>query len=415
MKSFNVSWKTGMILLFLLLISSACEYDGPNSPWEQAKQAESVIPVITQVIPEDASGASVITINGKNFSANPEEVWVYVEKEQCKVIECSETSISIYRPKTVGDALTISVVIKNAATIAKYSPYKLAAVVNTFGYFADTDIIVTIAMDANENMYVTMNDGSIRKLDPTSQQPDEAYLADMSPLATDMKIGPDGGLYFVRKKATVYRIPPEGGSAENYAKFDKVKNKEAKAAFFDFDQNKNIFAGGTSTGLLLLRADLTQANWGIYNEYDITAVRVFNEHVYVAAEYLGSEANIPAKAIWKNEIISTSGEVNPVSELVLDLAKLSDSLDVVINAITFSADGDMYVGTNLASPIIRVKASSETEPLYFGLLSGRVDQFVWGAGEYLYTLTNSKQTKAEGGLIYKIYMAKTGAPDYGRP
>jgi hypothetical protein len=417
MKRKTITRAALFLSLGLLLVLSGCDFDSPNNVWDEAnKNNQDFTPEIRQVLPKDAGSASTITITGRKFSRIPEENTVYFNKVLAKVVACSDTQITVYRPNIIGDTLTVKVLVKGAIAVAKYAPYRLAAVVEPFGIFLDTDAIAAIAVDAAENMYVNMDDGTMIKLKQDGTA-DASYTGLASNLTTDMKVGSGGALFFVRKKARVYRIPPAGGTNAIYATFaDLASGDEAKAVTFDFDKNQNLFAGGPNTGLLLLRADKTQQNLGIYADYSITALRVYNDYVYVGAEYTGSQAGIPLKAVWRNKITSATGSVNASSELVLNMATAGDFSipDLNINSITFSSDGDMYVATNHAAPVLIVKASGGTEPLYYGIVPTSVDQMAWGTGNYLYANINRKTVKSAGGKLLRIVAGKTGAPYFGR-
>ena len=79
-------------------------------------------------------------------------------------------------------------------------------------------------------------------------------------------------------------------------------------------------------------------------------------------------------------------------------------------SITFSKDGEMYIGTNLADPILIMK-NGTLEPLYPGILTPTVGNLVWGEGNYLYATVIDAQGSTR---LIRIDVGKPGAPYFGR-
>ncbi len=84
-----------------------------------------------------------------------------------------------------------------------------------------------------------------------------------------------------------------------------------------------------------------------------------------------------------------------------------------IYALTFAADGDMYVGTDHAAGIMIVHPDGSFEPLYEGLLKPYVYSLAWGTGTYLYANQRNDVDPAQKRML-KINVLKQSAPYYGR-
>jgi hypothetical protein len=410
MKASPLLNKIGFALALIFVLGLACEYDAPVSPWAEAQKQPTVVPVIQKVLPEEARSASEIKIMGENFSPVPAKNLVYFNNVAAIIKSATASEIVVYRPKITGNGLTIKVIVEGALGIGKYSPYQLTEILSSFGLFLDGDAIICMTMDKDENTYVILraNDNNLIKLTPDGKR-DDSFTATVTRYATDLAVGPGGFIYIVRKRDQVYRVPPTGTTVENYAKFAS----SAAGQCLDFDQNGNIFAGGEKTGLLLLRPDKTSAKLGLYTDFNVKAIRVFNNYVYVLASYMGTDPSVQPSGVYRNQILTTAGEVGP-NELVLDWATTGDYQTATFNSFTFDANGDMYVGTNHAAPVLFAKKDGSMAPLYYGMIAPSADQIVWGNQKYLYLLRNQRMTKAEGGGIIRIDMDKLGAPYYGR-
>jgi hypothetical protein len=400
----NIIIKVGILIsCFVLLVMMGCSYDAPDSPWEVATKKVVVQPVITSIDPSDAGSASQITIKGENFSTDISKNTVYFDNVVARIISCSSTQIVVYRPNIVGESLTVKVLVSGATEVAKFPGYKLVSVVDKFGVFIDSDAQVVFATDANEYNYIILADAAqtVIKLDPQGKRV-ESFQATGSKFATDMKMGANGYLYYVRKQEQVYRIAPTGGEAEKWVKFASG----GKAKCLDFDENGNMYAGGEKTGLLVARPDMSFANLGFYKASDIQAVRVYNGYVYVAL----------TTGIWKNQILSNTGTLKE-GELLLDWATTGDYASSLISSMAISESGTIVIATNdtlVNAPIMTFKEGGSPTPLFLGLIISPVDQIIWGSGNYLYALINRRVRKDEGGDFVRITMDEKSAPYYGR-
>ena len=78
-----------------------------------------------------------------------------------------------------------------------------------------------------------------------------------------------------------------------------------------------------------------------------------------------------------------------------------------IQAITFAADGTMFVGTDGPDAILTVHPDRTWEPFYPGLLQPAIINFAWGSGAILYAVREAggDQTQA----ILRINTQREGA------
>ena len=386
----------------VLAILSGCEYDGPSSIWTPDQQQAKEAPVINRVEPEDASGAAKIKLIGVNFSPKVEENFIYFNNVPARVKTASETEVTVYRPYIFGDSLAVRATVSGTLGIAKYYPYKLRPVSIVYGGFDELDFFYSIELDAEENLYAALNK-TVVKVTPGGEKIE--YGSMTFKITSGMRMGPGGYLYIQKKDdASIYRFDPGGGRAKVFARLSKA------VAYFDFDENGNIFIGGNKSGLFVIHPDASVMSVGQYADFEIKSIRVFEGCVYVAAVYTGSEPIGVKSGVWKNEILSPNGDLAD-KELYLDWANAGDFSGSELNDITFSQQGDMYVATSNSDPILIVHRDGSSEPLYGGgFFTPSFFNLVWGNGKFIYVNRGSITVRE----LIRIEMDTQGAPYYGR-
>jgi hypothetical protein len=406
-------WMQLVISLFIVLIIG-CEYDAPVNPWEEKNKVSDIVPVITQVLPapEDAETASEITILGEHFSSVPAENNVFfmddstMVSKQAVVKSSTSSQIIVYRPSIIADSITISITVgidKNGYTgVGRYSYYKLGPVMNSFGIFLDDDSLTAFTITDDTISYALLRDRYVLKLSSGGER-DTSYSVRLATAAvTDLKMGPGGYLYFLRSNDRLFRISPDNGNVETVVTFGSGKT----ANFFDFDNDGNIYAGGANSGLIVIKPDASMSYPGIYDSYNITSIRVFEEYVYVAA------FNETASAVWRHQIQSAEGTLGS-QDLVFDWTTAGEYAQSVITDITFSESGDLYVATNYTYPLFVVKEGI-LAPVYYGLIDCPIKKMAWGPGNYLYILLSRKSPAYGDRQLLKINLGERGAPYLGQ-
>ncbi|MEK6572545.1 MAG: hypothetical protein AABZ61_14320, partial [Bacteroidota bacterium] len=136
---------------------------------------------------------------------------------------------------------------------------------------------------------------------------------------------------------------------------------------------------------------------------NVRSLRVYNGYVYIAA----NADNVDK--IWRFPIIS-SDSLGP-AEIYFNFSEKYGVSGAGAYAITFSSDGEMYVGTDGPAGIILVHPDKSWEQYYPGLFQPQTLLFAWGSGSTLY-LTRSGTVASH--TIFKVNTQKTSAPYYGR-
>jgi hypothetical protein len=389
-----------------------CEYDGPAAVWDP-NQPLGESPAIEQVVPASraAAGANEITLMGRNFSAAVGGNKVYVSGTEIPVKSASQNEIKIPRPTVVGDSLLIRLRVDGAAILASHYPYRVDEVKFLVDGLEGNASMIVIAVDRDENLYALNSQRVIRKVMPDGQTTDYPALPTRinARFVTEMRVGPNGYLYLARNLGNFDRVPPGGGAPETFGSIPLT------VEYFDFDENGNIFAGGRR-GLSVVDPAGTATPVGQYDGFVIKAVRVFAPYVYVAANYTGTDPSIPAWAIWRNSIQSSSGSLGD-KQLFFNWAQSGDLANAPISAMTLDENGNVYVGTSdrvVVAPVLMISSDGSTsEALYWGILEAGAERLVWGTGNSLY-LARGSASQITNRRVFRIDVGKKGAPDYGR-
>jgi hypothetical protein len=395
-------------------------YD-PNS----VNQADSVL--ITAVIPEVAGSASEIVIQGSGFTPNGKN-WVYfiaydsvgVDKYELTSVQATiksvtESEIVVFRPLIAADSIMIKVVSSEAMVVGIYSKnYPMESIFDDFGVLLPTAKLTNLSIDEDDNAYLLLfSSQEIYKLTSAGKE-DTTFVpvtGSTVEFALDIKEGQENFIYFLRRsgsRTAIYRFAKTGGDVELYHQLSGFSGLS-----FDYDQNGNVYIGGRY-GFRVLRPDMTEINYDMYNSYLINTVKVYDNSVYVLATYDGVDSLNNPSGIFRNEIISSDGQLNTTKILFQDWSLTGEYRESFFNSMTISEYGEIYVGTDYIDPILLISPSGELSKLYYGYLNTEVNCLVWGEGNYLYILSGIGLTFAEGNKVQRINMGKNGAPYYGR-
>ncbi len=387
-----------LCLLLPLLWLVSCENDYPDSLFDpEAPKGDT--PVIDSITPAEGALAGVgkVTINGKNFSETLENNFVFFNAERAINVEASKNKLVVIAPNLFGDSIKVKIAIHKVELYSDTKFYKLIPAVNEVGKLADGDEGWGLAVDATDNVFVSVSGKIIRKIAVDGKT--TAYKENLTFLkANNMKMGPDNTLYCtvaagrVRKIAT---LDPQGVEGT-------FVSLTGNPGDLDFDENKNIWV--TVLGdIYLVKSDKT-AKKILSLPVTLTSLRVYNGYVYVT----GGDPGVGEAKIWRAKI---NGENLDTPEVVLDLTTATWLEGATVNCLTFSADGEMVLGTNHENGIfIYHESDGSASPLYPGLIAPSIYAMTWNETHYLY----ATQQLADGAKVLVIDMAKAGAPYYGR-
>jgi len=398
-----------VVLISASIFYISCEDEQyPDDIWDQ-NDTGNPTPVITSVDPPDSAfaGADEITINGQYFSSSTNEILVYFNSELGDILQASETSIVVSPPNIVADSIEIKVAIQGAFLFGVYENYyTLYPRIVKYGNFDPFEESVWgLETDNDENLYVGLSifpEGTIEKLSPPDAERDSSFINAVLATPLSIRIGPDNQIYYV-DGSNPYIIKHDLTTGE-----PSYNTLPGIAADLDFDENGNLYCGGSGKEIYLVLTDLTSTVVADYMDINIKAIRVYNNYVYVAGNYLGTSLDIPAAGIWRNQILSSSGSLGDM-ELVLDWVEMSGS-NSNITCLTFDENGKMYISTDNNFGIATYDLDGNFITLYPKIISAPITKMTWGAGNYLYL-----NYRGDPRAIYRLIMYEQGAPYYGRP
>lgn len=424
MKYLNLS-----ITVIITILLFACSEKPEKSLWDLESDYDLLPnPVISSIEPADGAYAGIdeVTINGSNFLDDKSEINVYFSNESSKnsleaeIVESSTSQIKAIVPANIsGDSIIIKVQVNGALEYAKYEPgYKVEFAALEYGGVTGQSNAYGIACDLDENLYVSLGEGKIIKIDTEENQTDYLTEGDgVDGFYGAMKIGPNGDLYAARTKYIYRAVSGEG----TISKFTTTKIKQA-VNDFDFDEYGDIYIAAKKGIYFVETDDASSFEAASYSDFTLNSVRVFNGYVYVAGTFSAFTTPEVQEGIWRNEILAENGSLGP-TELVVDWgAKYANETIPSIKAITFSGDGYLYIGadsTDNSDAVTFIPPEADgtysienAEPLYSAVLMPPSTVFCWGNDQYLYV--NRKSVNNDVARIIKITMGKMSAPNYGR-
>jgi hypothetical protein len=311
--------------------------------------------------------------------------------------------IKVYRPNVVSSSCTIKIASDKALATVKYSPYKIDAVMESFGAFVENVPLGAITADHSGNFFVPDSTNRyLYKVSPTGVRKlvtinDSTNLV-LKYAASDARIGPDGNFYYFTGKfpntkyIEMVILNPASVKDSTWYTFSPVKN----VICGDFDKNGYLYAAGRKSGIQVIRPNRSKRDDGGYTNDTVTAVRVWNNYLYVAVR----------SGIYRHSLSDTS-HIGP-QQPVIDLSQ-GILAGRVVKAFSYSADGTkLFFGTDTDYPIIMADASTvpitkdKLEPIYKDIVSTNCKNFCFE--NYLYCIL--------GNAVYKVDVGTTGAPYY---
>ena len=383
---------TGFALLSMLLMAG-CNEEPPASLYSDTYTSRPQ-PVVTTVNPASVAlaGVTTITITGTNFSAVAAENQVYFDATPATILTASTTQLTVRAPNLVKDTVQLRVSVYKSDKYSDAKQYKLLAAVMDFGGLAKTDEPYAVTADAAGNIYVSISASGVKKITPAGVKTDYATHAAGVTKWSAMKIGPGGVLYSARILRVIYTTPAGGGAPAIWVTGSAIGN----IYDLDFDAEGNCWAGGNNASVYRVKQDKSIKAFPF--TCNARSMRVYNGYLYVGGKVDTTEG------VWRAQIINADS-LGTFEQYYNFSASYSG---YVVNAVTFAADGDMYIGTDAAAAVVVVHPNKSAEPLYPGLFSPTTLLFTWGKNDDMY-LVRSVNTPQ----LIKSTMLKNGAPYYG--
>ncbi|HVO73668.1 MAG TPA: IPT/TIG domain-containing protein [Ignavibacteriaceae bacterium] len=404
------SFSIFFIIFFIFFLNSCKEYDDP--PLIYNPQGSNVKgPVIHSIVPSGTAVAGVreMTIIGQNFTSG-DTTWIFIGNNDSPIIKSmSDDSIVIYRPRNSG-LVDIKVVVPTSIDfVSMVQNYNIEAPIDSIQAFlvgSGLPNFTVMEIDKNGKYWTAAN----RRIDTTTAdglffgifKDRTRGLPTAFATVTDLKFGRGGALYACVGRADIYRISTAVADS-NKPPLVYANLSGGTAVKFDFDDEGNIYAGGT--GGLYIVSPLTDSTGTVVSSGQYTGItfidlRVFGNYVYVA----------DSKNLWRSSI---NGGTLGTPELLANLnAANLDSCTII--SFNLDIDGRVYLCLqNAASSVYVLENDNSITPFYVdNILPHNVKQILWGYNSrYLYL---NRSGINNGMRLYFIGMEKIGAPYNGR-
>ncbi len=413
MKKKNSLKIISIISTIALMLLISCTPD--TTPSLYSDKDGGVTPVITSIEPaQGLAGVTKITITGENFSSDAAKNFVHFVPLKATILSSSENELIVLAPDLVKD----SIEVKIDAGVEKFSDpvlYKLDAAVEEVFPFLGFQQPYAVTTDEFGNIYISLTeDGGgkgIKKITPDGE------IFDFAPKGGEtffwsMKYQTGGTLYGVRGVRALFEIT-EGNASAIFAVFDNGTSMSD----LDFDKYQNIWTAGKGGKIYRVTPEKDIKSFDFAD--DVTAVRIFNDYLYLAAKSDGIQ-NIIRMPIVSPDSLG-------VAEVYFQFSANVES-GTEVKSFTFSALGQMFIATagiagsvDPMNPIMYVNSDGTFGTWYPDLIGSFASTITWGTGVNAYMIRD-KFVKVVGGedvtvfsqLVLRLNMEQIGAPEYGR-
>ena len=393
---------------FFIFFFSCEEPNAPDSIWDGNDQGGAT-PIDSGVEPSQGAfaGIDTIVITGQHFSPNVSENLVYFNGMLGNVVSATSSLIGVVPPNLVSDSVQINVAVQGAFVFGKYENlYSLKAAVVEYGPFDQFTDIYSLDLDTQENLIVSLNATPDAQFWIVDTDQDSAVWSSSLAKASGMKMGPTGSIYFVNYQRFLYK-DEQGTAKENTEIFKRLNGN---ATDLDFDENGNLFLGGTGSTIDLV---------DIYNDggltdgvseaknldtLDIISLKVYNNFLYVLTTTVTSD-----QSIYKMPILDDSGALGDL-ELVFDWSDYTNK-EAFALCFALSEAGDILVGSDWASQPLTIIQNGLATGFYSSILTAPIVYMAWGNENYLYVINKTDETNR----VQKIDTRMAGADYFGRP
>lgn len=408
---FSATLLSAAIVAFLIIPVQGCKKDAPSLFDPTSLPG----PVVDSLSPPGIAlaGIDTITIYGKNFSPNPANDGVFFNStlvNNTGIYSASTTKLTVQAPAISGDTIYVRVFVIGAVDFSPTFRYALKPAIASFSTFASGEGAYGLCVGADGNLYASISNANLATKDEGIFMISSGGTRASTPyvLSTpgnvswpSLKFGPGGYVYAVKGSRGAYKIAQGGTGSSVWLAIPSGSLND-----LDFDPSYNVWFGGGNikTGsdtTDIVTAQPSGTTTTFHFPGTVRGVRYFNGELYFAAS-VGS-----ASQVWR---ASVAADVLGTPELYFDVASAYTGVSPVIYGLTFSADGDMYLGVDAPDYLIIVHpggAVSKPYQLYVssGVLASPCKSFAW-AGSTLYVSTVS-------GTLLAIATGKQGAPYYG--
>ena len=401
--------------LVLTILNIQCTED--VTPVLYSEEDIGATPVILSMEPtQGLAGVTEIKIIGENFSAEAVNNIVNFGSIPAKIIRASTNELIVLAPDLVGDSINVKISVLGAEKFSDPVLYKLDAAVAELYPFQAFQEASAITTDEFGNIYFSLvedNAGKgIKKLTPDGEILDYAPIGGGETFFWSLKYKTGGTLYGVRGLHAIFEIT-EGNPAAIFVVFSRAN----KMSDLDFDKDQNIWTAGKGGKIFRVTPDKDIKSFDF--EDDVSAIRIFDDYLYLAAKSDGNQNIVRIPIISADSL----GEAEVYFQFSSNVEAGKE-----VESFTFAADGSMYIATSLIAttedpmdPIMFVNTDGSFGTWYPNLIGSYSSSITWGPGINAF-IVRDKYVKTVGEedvtvftqTILKLNMERLGAPEFGR-
>lgn len=394
-----------LAVALMAVVMPGCKEDPPASLYDP-NYVSGAQPVVTGITPPTGAlaGVTTLTVNGQNFSPVPGNNLVFFDKTQATVLIATASQLTLKAPVLPKDSIVVKVAVAGSDLYSGAFYYNLGLAANeSSAPYTTGEEGVGIECDTAGNVYVSMITATsgigVKKYTPSGVRTDYAPILSSAVASwKNMKFGPGGAMFCTATgRSIIFRIPPAGGTPAVWLSGSGL----TALSDLDFDANGNIWASGSNG--TVYRVSPLKAVKAFTCAGTLRAIRVYNNAVYVGGKRDSLEK------VWKFPIIGVDSL--DAEQEYFNLSSVYGANSSGVFALTFSSDGDLYVGTDHTEGIRLVHPSKASEAYYPGLIKGGTVSLTWGKGSDIFQSRSSIPGPAKA---VKINSQKAGAPYYGR-
>ncbi len=394
-----------------ILFLAGCSNDvTPSLYTDSSTGSLGATPAITSIDPPTIAlaGVTTITITGNNFSPDTSSLKVYFGKQAGTILSATPSQLTVISPNTPG-SLKVKISTNSAVLFSNAYDYVLnPAAIDWYPDIKDhTNQPTTIIVDNSGNIYSSNYAMGVVQITPDSAS--SLYSAKGGETYwTRMRMSTGGVLLAARGNQAIFNVPAGGGKNSAYV---VLSPSTLKISQIEFDPLGNLWAAGNNSSIYRIKSDKSYTSFPF--NYNVTAMRMF---VSGGTSYLYFAAQKDSMTTIMRMPIDANGNPGAV-ETYLDFSGKYGP-GIIVNDLTFAADGEMYLATNLPLPIVYINPDKSSGILYSRvLLNSPALSLAWGTGNYLYYV-RKQINDATGAFvlpqtIVKLDLQKPGAPYYG--
>lgn len=414
MKKKNSLKIISIISTIALMLLISCTPDTTPSLYSDTDGGAT--PVISSIEPaQGLAGVTEITISGENFSTEVADNFVYFGPLRATILNASETEIRVLAPDLVQDSISVKIAIAGVENFSNSELYKLDAAVAEVFPFLGFQQPYAVTTDEIGNLYISLTESGggkgIKKITPDGEMFDFAPKGGET-FFWSMKYKTGGTLYGVRGVRALFEIT-EGNASAIFAVFDNGTSMSD----LDFDKDQNIWTAGKGGKIYRVTPEKDIKSFDF--EDDVTAVRIFNDYLYLVAKSDDGQ-NIIRMPIVSSDSLGAAEVYFQFSANV--------EAGTEVKSFTFSALGQMFIATagiagsvDPMNPIMYVNSDGTFGTWYPDLIGSFASTITWGTGVNAYMIRDKfvKVVGAEDVTVFtqtvlRLNMEQIGAPEYGR-